>query len=77
MRQTIDGQEEELGFTLKNRRSRRVIPEMITDLDFVDDIVLLSDQIKQAQEILNRIEEEYQQVVMGNNAKKTKFMATT
>ena len=35
------------GFTLKNRRSRRVKPEMITDLDFVDHIALLSDHIKQ------------------------------
>ena len=31
----------------KNRRSRRVKPDMIPDLDFVDDIALLSDQIKQ------------------------------
>ena len=65
MRQTIDGQEEELGFTLKNRRSRRVIPEMITDLDFADDITLLSDQIKQAKEILNQVKKECQKVGLG------------
>ena len=50
---------ERKNFTLKNRRSRRVKPEMITDLDFVDHIALLSDQIKQAQELLNRFEKEY------------------
>ena len=38
MRQAVDGREEELGFTFKNRRSRRVKPEMTTDLDFADDI---------------------------------------
>ena len=30
--------EEELRFTLKNRRRRIVKPEMVTDLDFADDI---------------------------------------
>ena len=74
-RQAIDGREEELGFTPKNRRSRRVKPEMITDLDFVDDIALLSDQIKQAQELLNRVKKECHKVGLGINAKKTKFMA--
>ena len=55
MRQAIDGRKEELRFTLINRRSRTVKPEMITDLDFADDIALLSDQIKQAQKLLNRV----------------------
>ena len=51
-RQAIDGREEELGFTLKRRRSRRVKPEIITNLDYADDISLLSDQ-KQAHELLH------------------------
>ena len=74
MRQAIDGRQEELGFTLKNRRSRRVKPEMTTDLDFVDDIALLSDQIKQVQELMNRVKKECQNVGLGINAK-TKLMA--
>ena len=57
------------------RRSRRGKSEMITYLDFPDDITLLSDQIKQAQELLIRVEKECQNVGLGINAKKTKFMA--
>ena len=74
--QAIDGQEEELGFTLKNRRSRRVKPEMITDLDFEDDIALLSDQIKQAQELMNQLEKECKKIGLAiNDQKTTRFMA--
>ena len=72
-RQAIDGREEEIGFTFKSRRSRRVKQEMITN--FEDDIALLSDQIKQTQELLNRAEKKCQKVGLGINAKKTKFMA--
>ena len=48
----IDGREEELGFHLVKRRSRRVGPEVVTDMDFADDIALLSEEIEQAQELL-------------------------
>ena len=75
MRQANDGREEELGFTLKNRRRRRVKPDLITYLDFADGIALPSDQIKQAQELPNRVEQECQHVGLGINAKKTKFKA--
>ena len=47
---------------------------MITDLDFADD-ALLSDQTKQTQELLNRVEKEFQKVGLGINAKKINFMA--
>ena len=52
MRKAIGDREEELGFQLQRRRSRRVHPVVITDLDFADDIALLSQQIEQAQELL-------------------------
>ena len=74
MRQSIDGREEELGVTFKNR-SRRGKPELITNLDFVDDIALLSDQTKQAHELLNRVEKELKKIAVDFNTKKTKFMA--
>ncbi len=54
----IQGREEEQGFCLKKRRSRRVGPEVITDLDFLDDIALLSEQIRQAQILLTGVEVE-------------------
>jgi len=71
MRKAIVGKEEELGFTLEERRSRRVHPITITDLNFADDLVLLSNEIDQAQEILTRVESELGKI----NAGKTKFIA--
>ena len=46
------GKEEELGFTITPRRSRRHPKVVLADLDFADDIALLSDEIAQAQELL-------------------------
>ena len=34
LRRAIEGNEEELGFTLQKRASRRVVAKMVTDLDF-------------------------------------------
>ena len=48
-REVIDGREEKLGFQLVERQSRRIGPEVLTDLDFADDIALLSDEVLQAQ----------------------------
>ena len=45
------------------------------DLDFADDISLLSNQIEQAQELLIRVERSCMKVGLGLNAKKTKFLA--
>ena len=53
-----DGKEEELGFTVTPRRSRRHPKEALADLDFADDIALLSDAVHQAQELLLRVETE-------------------
>ena len=46
LRKSINGRKEELAFCLKKRGSRRIGPELITDLDFADDITLLSEQIE-------------------------------
>ncbi len=37
-----------------SRQSRRKVPVVMTDLDFADDIALLSELISQAQDILNK-----------------------
>ena len=74
MRSAINGREEQLGFTISPRRSRRVGPRMITDLDFADDIALTSDSASQAQELLERVEEAALRVGLHMNAKKTKCM---
>ena len=45
---------------------------MLADLDFTDDIALLSEEIWQAQELLKRIETESLSIGLKYNAKKTK-----
>ena len=69
------GKEEELGFTITPRRSRRHPKEVIADLDFADDIALLSDTMQQAQELLLRVETECSKVGLGLNGPKTKYLA--
>ena len=49
LRNAISGRTEEPGFTIKPRQSRRIGPKVVTDLDFADDIGLISNTTKQAQ----------------------------
>ena len=72
LRQTYRGKESELGFQLERRRSRRNPPVTITDLDFADDIALLTEEIGQAQEVLEQLENEAAKIGLYCNAKKTK-----
>ena len=48
LNKAINGREGELGFTITPRRSRRHPAKTETDLDFADDISLLSNDIDQA-----------------------------
>ncbi|XP_072178317.1 uncharacterized protein [Diadema setosum] len=75
LRLAINGKEEELGFTLVPRQSRRVPPVMVTDLDFADDISLTSDTTEKARELLFAVERECKKIGLRLNAKKTKVMA--
>ena len=75
LRKATMGREEELGFRLKRRQSRRIGAEVLTDLDFADDIALLSEQIEQAQQLLNRVEGASMEIGLHMNVKKTKVMA--
>ena len=74
MRKAIEGKEEEFGFTITPQQSRRVRAKMITDLDFADDIALLSNLIEQAKQLLLAVEKECNAVGLYINAKKTKYM---
>ena len=47
---------------------------MVTDLDFADDISLLSDTVEQACTLLLAVEKECIRIGLGLNAKKTKSM---
>ena len=62
LRGALNGFEEQWGFTLSPRSSQRQTTVTLTDLDFVDDIALLSDKIEQAQSILSRVQKECQKV---------------
>lgn len=75
MRQAIGDREHELGFEIERRRSRRHPPVVVSDLDFADDIALLSEEIAQAQELLARVESEAAKVGLYLNEKKTELMA--
>ncbi|XP_072046990.1 uncharacterized protein [Amphiura filiformis] len=74
LRKAMEGNEERLGFTLEPRKSRRIGPRTIIDLDFADDIALLADNLKDAQELLHLVEAVAQKVGLEMNAKKTKAM---
>lgn len=69
----IDGKVEELGFSLQ-QRSRRVPAKSICDLDFADDIFLLSNEIEQARRLTHCVEEGCRKVGLMINVKKTKAM---
>ena len=62
------------GIVLKRRRSRRHPPQILSDLDFADDIALIEATIAKAQDLLLRVEAACQSVGLFLNAKKTKFM---
>ena len=74
LRRAIDGKEEQLGFTVTPRKSRRVGPTVKTDFDFADDIALVSNLEDQAQELLHRVEGACGDVGLKLNAKKTEVM---
>ena len=55
-------------------RSRRHQKEVLADLDFADNITLLSDAVQQAQELLLRVETECSKIGLGLNGPKTKYL---
>ena len=65
---------EEVGFTTVPRKSRRCPAKYITDLDFADDIALLSDDKEKAQRLLLSTEEWALSVGLCINKSKTECM---
>ena len=74
MRQAINGRENELGFTIQPRKSSRNPAVSLCDLDFADDIVLLSNEIEQARKLVASVQVECRKVGLELNAKKTQAM---
>ena len=75
MCKTISGREEELGFKLEQRKSRIVGPNILTDLDFADDIALISEEIDQAQCFLSSLETVTGTVGLQCNSLKTEYQS--
>ena len=59
---------------MTRRRSRRHPLVVLTDLDYADDICLVSKEVDRAQELLNRVETECAKVGQGLNAKKVEYI---
>lgn len=74
MRNAIGNKAEELGFTVHPKKSRRIPAVVVTDLDFADDIALLSNDIEQAKKLLSLVEVEAAKIGLHANAKKTQVM---
>ena len=70
LRSAIDLREEDIGFTVRPRRSRRIGPLNIKDLDFADDVALLSNTATQVQKLLDTVEYAALRVGLHMNEKK-------
>ena len=68
-------QTKDLGFTLKKHLSRRNPAEMLTDIDFADDLALLSGKIGNAEKLLRILETAAASVGLYINTPKAKFIA--
>ena len=75
MRQAIGGHEEEFGFEITKKQSRRHSATILTDLSYADDIALVSEEVEQAQLMLTNIEIEVAKIGLHINAKKTEIMS--
>ena len=70
MKQAIGDEQEILGSPVEGRRSRRTPTVVISDLDFADDIALISDEIAQAHELVLRVEKEAAEIGLHLNETK-------
>jgi hypothetical protein len=65
----------DVGLTIHEKKSNRIRKVVISDLDYADDIVLLSDNLDDAQLLLSTVEEVAEQIGLVINHKKTEFIA--
>ena len=66
---------DDIGFTMIPRRSRRYPEETLSNLGFADDVSLLSNSVKNAQDQLDRVTQVAAEVGLIINPKKTKVLA--
>ena len=75
MRQAIGNDALDLEFKLDRKRSRRHNTDVITDLDFADDIALVTEELEQAQDFLHRVQQNAAKIGLHLNSDKTEFMS--
>ena len=68
---------EHLGFTLKQRQSRRYSARTLTDTGFADDIALLSDNIADTEVLLHKVESAAKEIGLTINSKKIEYVDTS
>ena len=73
LRKALD-ENPELGFTLQQPRSRRYPAVKITDVDYADDLALLTNTIQDATALLHKIEEAASEIGLYINSKKTEYI---
>ena len=71
----MSNSEEEFGFIYAKRTSSRHPDQKLNDLDFADDIALLENSIKQANEQLDKLAAVAKEVGLEINVEKTEYMA--
>ena len=64
-----------LGFTLIERRNNRYPAIKITDVDYADDLALVIDKINEAIILLDKIEKAAKEIGLSINTGKTKFIS--
>ena len=73
MRQALS-KHPDIGFTIKPRQSSRKNAEKISDTDFADDIALITDDIADAEILMQEVEKMAATAGLHMNESKTKFM---
>ena len=63
-----------IGFKLDNNRIRQHKPAIITDFDFEDDIALVTEEINQAENFLQRVQNSAARIGLHLNTEKTEFI---
>ena len=73
LKQAIGNYAQEIDFKLDHKRSRRHNPDIITDLDFADEIALVTEEMEQAKDFLHCVQQNAAKVGLHLNVDKTEF----
>ena len=70
MKQAIGNYAQVIGFKLDLKKSRRYNPDIITNLDFADDITLVTGKMEEAQDFLHHVQHNAANIDLQLNADK-------